>query len=321
MRTARAFWVTAPSTGAIRDEALRDPGPGEVLVQTVASGVSRGTESLIFRGLVPESEQQRMRCPHQAGDFPFPVKYGYASVGRVVAGSSALAGRDVFCLHPHQTEYVVAEDAVVALPHGIPKERAVLAANLETAVNALWDATPRVGDRVTVVGGGVVGCLVAYLAGKTPGADVELVDVKAERDELAHRLGVRFATPDRAARDRDLLFHATGREEGVRTAFRLAAKEATVIELSWFGRGDVALPLGEAFHVNRLTLRASQVGSVSPHARPRFTHRKRLELALALLSDPALDALIDGESAFDDLPLTMAKLAAAPGPLCHRVRY
>lgn len=321
MRTARAFWVTSASTGAIRAEELPEPGPGELLVQTVASGISRGTESLVFAGRVPESEYGRMRCPHQGGDFPFPVKYGYANVGRVIAGSSALAGRHVFCLYPHQTEYVVAEDAVVAVPKDVPPERAVLAANLETTVNALWDAAPQVGDRVTVVGGGVVGCLVAYLAAKTAGANVELVDVNTERKRVADVLGAGFALPDGASRDRDLVIHASGRHDGLRTALDLAGKEATVVELSWFGRGDVALPLGEAFHAQRLTLRASQVGSVSPHARSRFTHRKRLELALSLLTDPALDNLIDGESAFEDLPSTMAELARAPGPLCHRVRY
>jgi 2-desacetyl-2-hydroxyethyl bacteriochlorophyllide A dehydrogenase len=321
MRTARAFWVTSASTGAIREEELREPGPEEVLVQAVASGVSRGTESLVFSGRVPESEYGRMRCPHQAGDFPFPVKYGYSSVGRVAAGSSELAGKNVFCLYPHQTAYVVAKDAVIALPEGVPPERAILAANLETAVNALWDAPPQVGDRLTVVGGGVVGCLVAYLAAKTAGADVELVDVNASRRHIADVLGARFALPDAASRDRDLVFHASGRQDGLRTALDLAGKEATVVELSWFGRGDVALPLGEAFHVQRLTLRASQVGSVSPHARTRFTHRKRLELALSLLADPALDVLIDGESAFEDLPRSMADLTGAPGPLCHRVRY
>lgn len=321
MRKARAFWVTAAFTGEIREEPLGEPGPGEVLVKALASGVSRGTESLVFSGRVPESEFLRMRCPNQAGDFPFPVKYGYASVGRVTAGSAALAGRTVFCLYPHQSEYVVAQDAVVPVPDGVPPERAVLAANLETAVNALWDAPPQLGDRVTVVGGGVVGCLVAHLAGKVAGADVELVDTNGDRRRVADALGVRFAMPGAAATERDLVFHATGRAEGLRTALGLAEKEATVVELSWFGRGDVALPLGEAFHVKRLTLRASQVGSVSPHARARFTHRNRLELALSLLADPALDVLIDGESAFDDLPRTMATLAAAPGPLCHRVRY
>jgi threonine dehydrogenase-like Zn-dependent dehydrogenase len=321
MRTARAFWVTAPSTGAIREEPLRDPGPGEVRVKSVASAVSRGTESLVFLGRVPETEHQRMRCPHQGGEFPFPVKYGYASVGRVTAGAPALGGRHVFCLHPHQTEYVVAEGAVVPVPAGVPPERAVLAANLETAVNALWDALPRVGDRVSVVGGGVVGCLVAYLAAKTAGAEVELVDVNPDRQRVAAALGVRFAPPGSAAGDRDLVFHASGRKEGLQRALGLCARESSVVELSWFGKGDVALPLGEAFHVNRLTLRASQVGSVSPQARPRFTHRSRLELALTLLADPALDLLIDGESAFEDLPRTMAALAASAGPLCHRIRY
>jgi 2-desacetyl-2-hydroxyethyl bacteriochlorophyllide A dehydrogenase len=321
MRTARAFWVTGASTGAVREEHLREPGDGEVLVEAVASGVSRGTESLVFTGRVPESEFERMRCPHQAGDFPYPVKYGYSSVGRVASGSRALSDQLVFCLYPHQTAYVVPESAVVPLPEGVPAERAVLAANLETAVNALWDMPPQVGDRVTVVGGGVVGCLVAYLAGRTAGVETELVDENEDRRRIASALGVRFARPGDASPERDLVFHATGRQEGLRTALGLAGKEASVVELSWFGRGDVALPLGEAFHAQRLTLRASQVGSVSPGARARFTHRKRLELALSLLSDPALDALIDGESTFEALPRTMAALAAAPGPLCHRIRY
>jgi threonine dehydrogenase-like Zn-dependent dehydrogenase len=316
--TARAFWVTGPGLGEIREETLAEVGAGEVLVEGLFSGISRGTESLVFEGRVPESEYQRMRCPFQAGDFPAPVKYGYASVGRALAGN--FAGHAVFCLHPHQTAYVVPESALVPVPDGVPAARAVLAANLETAVNALWDAQPQIGDRVSVVGAGVVGCLVAYLVSRIAGTDVELVDVQPARAAVAEALGLRLALPEAAGRERDLVFHASGRAEGAATALSLGATESIIFELSWYGDREVPLPLGRDFHARRLTLRSSQVGRVSPTARRRYTHRARLEFALSLLADPRLDCLIDGETLFDALPATMAELATKGG-LCRRVRY
>ncbi|HTQ06409.1 MAG TPA: zinc-binding alcohol dehydrogenase [Polyangiaceae bacterium] len=316
--TARAFWITGAGQSEVRDEALASPRAGEVLVETLFSGVSRGTETLVFQGRVPPSEYRRMRCPHQAGDFPAPVKYGYSNVGRARGG--AHAGRAVFCLFPHQTAYVVLERALVPVPDGVPPGRAVLGANMETALNALWDARVRAGDRVSVVGAGVVGCLVAFLAARVPGTHVELVDVLPARAAVAAALGASFATPGTANAGRDVVFHASGRAEGVRTALSLAADDAAIVELSWYGDAEVPLPLGADFHVRRLTLRSSQVGTVSPEARPRFTHRSRLELALSLLRDDRLDCLIDGETPFDALPAALAELALQGG-LCRRVRY
>jgi NADPH:quinone reductase-like Zn-dependent oxidoreductase len=319
---ARAFWVKEPGRGEIRQISLPTPSAGEVLVTTSFSAVSRGTESLVFTGHVPPSEFQRMRCPHQEGDFPAPVKYGYSSVGRVHRGPRELEGKDVFCLFPHQTAYVVPSSAVVPLPPAVPPARAVLAANLETALNALWDARPLPGDRVSVVGGGVVGALVAYLSGKIPGTEVTLIDRLPERAELARALGVRFATPDSAEPERDLVFHASGNPAGLTLALSLAGRDASVVELSWFGDREVTLPLGEAFHVKRLAVRSSQVGSISPHARPRYDYRARLELALRLCADDALDALFTGESDFEELPALMPELASGARPaLCHRLRY
>ena len=317
-QTARAFWVTAPGAGEIREETLVTPGTGEVLVEATYSGVSRGTEALVHAGRVPESEFERMRCPFQAGDFPAPVKYGYASVG--VAQTGTYAGQAVFCLYPHQSAYVVPESALVPLPHGVPPERAVLAANLETALNAVWDAAPRAGDRVSVVGAGVVGCLVAHLLAQIPGTEVELVDVAPARLAIAEALGVGFASPGGAERERDLVIHASGRPEGAPLALSLAAHEGTIVELSWYGDQAVTLPLGRDFHVRRLTLRSSQVGTVSPAARRRFTHRARLELALSLLRDERLERLIDAETTLADLPATLQRLATSGG-LCTRVRY
>lgn len=323
---ARAFWVVGPGKGTLRWETLAPAGPGEVRVRALASGISRGTESLIFRGMVPASEQVRMRCPFQEGEFPAPVKYGYASVGVVEALGSeapaALRDRRVFCLHPHQDRYCVPADSVMPVPETVPETRAVLAANMETAVNALWDAAPRIGDRIAVVGAGVVGALVAALAARVPGTSVEIVDVDRRRADLAALLGCGFALPEAAAGEADLVFHASGTASGLATALGLAGFEATVLELSWYGAQPVAAPLGQAFHAKRLRLVSSQVGSVATARRARRTHRQRLALALALLADPVFDRLITGECGFDALPETMARLAAAPdGALCHLVRY
>ena len=320
MSDARAFWVVAAGRGEIRVERLPALGDGDALVRALYSGISRGTEALVLAGRVPPSEYARMRAPFQAGEFPAPVKYGYASVGRVEQGSAALRGRAVFCLYPHQTHYVVPASALYLLPDDVPPARAVLAANLETALNGLWDAAPRLGDRIAVVGGGTIGCLVAWLAARIPGCMVELVDVAPQRASLAVALGVRFAMPAQAARDADRVIHASGAPEGLVTALELAGDEATVVELSWFGDRAVTLPLGAAFHPRRLTLRSSQVGALPPEQRPRWTHRRRLELALALLAEPALDALVSGECAFDALPAVLPTLTAGTA-LCQRVRY
>lgn len=320
--TARAFWTVAPGRGELRDETLPTPGAGEVVVETLYSGISRGTESTVFHGRVPPEEYQRMRAPFQSGDFPGPLKYGYANVGVVAEGPDTIVGRTVFALYPHQTRYVVPRAAVHLVPEGVPAARAVLAANMETALNGLWDAGLGPGDQVTVVGGGTIGCLVAWLAAQTPGCEVQLVDVAEARRATARALGVPFSPLDRAARDRDIVVHASGTSEGLDAALSLAGFEARVVELSWYGDRPVHAALGKAFHAQRLTLQSSQVGHLPAARRGRWNHARRLAVALSLLRAPALDALITGESSFDDLPHTMVTVAGDEGgTLCHRVRY
>ncbi|MFF5473943.1 zinc-binding alcohol dehydrogenase [Streptomyces achromogenes] len=321
-RSARAFWLRSPGHGELREVVLTEPGPDEVLVRALYSGVSRGTETLVFRGGVPRSQHTVMRAPFQEGDFPGPVKYGYLSVGVVERGPAALTGRTVFCLYPHQSRYVVPASAVTVVPERVPAERAVLAGTVETAVNALWDAAPLIGDRITVVGGGMVGCAVAALLARFPGVRLQLVDADPARAATARALGVDFARPADALGDRDLVVHASATEAGLTGSLALLAPEGTVVELSWYGDRTVALPLGEAFHSRRLTLRGSQVGTVSPAARPGRTYADRMALALDLLADPALDALVTGESPFEELPSVLPKLASGELPaLCHRIRY
>lgn len=319
---AEAFWITGALSGEIRAADLPAPGNGEVLVRTRFSGISRGTECLVYGGSVPPSQYQAMRAPFQEGDFPWPVKYGYASVGLIEQGPAALQGREVFCLYPHQTHYLVPEAAVLPLPEGLPAGRAVLGANMETALNGLWDGAPRPGDRIAVIGAGVVGCLVAHLAAQVPGCRVQLVDIDPDKAAVAARLGVPFASPESAAADSDLVFHASGAPEGLVTALEIAGFEATVVEMSWFGDRAVPLPLGEDFHARRLTLKSSQVGQVAPARRARWSRRRRLAKALELLAEPRFDALITGESAFGALPETLRSLYQAPaGVLCHRITY
>jgi threonine dehydrogenase-like Zn-dependent dehydrogenase len=319
---AHAFWVRAPGFGEIRSVTLPEPGPDEVMVRTLWSGVSRGTESLVFRGGVPPGQYEAMRAPFQEGEFPGPVKYGYLNVGAVQQGPDELRGRTVFCLYPHQSAYVVPAGAVTVVPDGVPPARAVLAGTVETAVNALWDARPLVGDRVAVVGAGMVGCCVARLLSLFPAVHVTLVDVDPGRAAVAAALGVEFAVPADAAGDCDLVVHASATSAGLQRSLELLAPEGTVTELSWYGDDEVRLSLGGAFHSRRLGIRASQVGTVSPARAGRRTTADRLALALELLRDPAFDALLTGQSRFAELPDVMARLAAGSLPaLCHTITY
>ncbi|MEU0360220.1 zinc-dependent alcohol dehydrogenase [Streptomyces cyaneofuscatus] len=321
-RFARAFWLDSPGQGAIRAVRLAEPSEDDVVVRSLCSGVSRGTESLVFRGEVPRSQYSAMRAPFQEGEFPGPVKYGYLSVGVVEEGPAHLLNRTVFCLHPHQSRYVVPASSVTPVPDSVPAGRAVLAGAVETAVNALWDVPPLVGDRIAVIGAGMIGGSVAALVSRYPGVRVQLVDANPDRASLAAALGVDFALPEDALGDCDLAVHASATEAGLSRSLELLAPEGTVLELSWYGDRRINLPLGEAFHSGRLVLRGSQVGRVAESRRSRRSYADRLALSLDLLSDPVFDALITGECAFAELPSVLSRIAAGELPgLCHRVMY
>ncbi|WP_290049709.1 zinc-dependent alcohol dehydrogenase [Amycolatopsis solani] len=315
----QAFWVQQPGVGELREERLPEPGPDEVLVRTLCSGVSRGTETLVFRGGVPASQHDVMRAPFQDGGFPGPVKYGYLNVGVVERGPAELEGRIVFCLYPHQTAYVVPASAVTPVPDNVPPGRAILAGTVETAVNAVWDARPRLGDRIAVIGAGMVGASVAKLLHGFPATRVQLVDVDPSRADVAEALGVDFSTPERAHGDCDLVVHASASEAGLARALELLAPEGEVVEMSWYGDRKVSVPLGEHFHSRRLVIRGSQVGTV---ARPDRSYAQRMAVALELLADPAFEALVSGECAFEDLPSVLPRLAGNElSALCLRVMY
>jgi threonine dehydrogenase-like Zn-dependent dehydrogenase len=309
------LWTVGPNRAEI---APADEGSG-IRMEMLYSGISRGTERLVHAGEVPESEHERMRAPFQEGDFPYPVKYGYNAVARIVEGADA--GTAVFALFPHQTRFRLPEDAFIALPKDLPPERAILGANMETALNIVWDSGAGAGDRITIMGAGVVGLLTAYLSARLPGAEVTLCDIDPGRAELARALGCRFATPDRLVGDQDVIVNASASGEALATAIHHAGMEATLVEASWYGAKSVTLPLGGAFHSRRLRLVSSQVGQIPLHRARRWTYRRRLAKALDLLCDARLDALISGETDFTDLPLRYSEILHASETLCHRVRY
>ncbi len=314
MTRARGFWTIGAGRGEFREESLSAPEPGHTLVRALASGVSRGTEALVFAGRVPPSQFGVMRAPLMDGTFPFPVKYGYSLVGERQDGSR------VFVLHPHQDRFIAPEAMCIPVPDAIPTRRAVLAANMETALNLCWDAVPLAGERVLVIGAGVVGLLAASLLVRVPATKVTVVDVNPAREALARRIGCAFALPDAAPPDQELIVHASASEAGLRLALDRAAFEARIVEASWYGTASPSVPLGETFHSRRLRMIATQVGAIAAPMRGRRTHAVRLGLALALLDDPAYDALLEGPTRFLDLPEAMGRILA-PGGLCHVITY
>ncbi|HEX3994879.1 MAG TPA: zinc-binding alcohol dehydrogenase [Acetobacteraceae bacterium] len=314
MTIARAFWTIAPGQGELRSEILPDAAPGMLPIRALASGVSRGTEALVFAGHVPSGLYETMRAPLMGGTLPFPVKYGYSVVGE------ADDGRRVFVLHPHQDRFVAPSAMCVPVPDAIPTHRAVLGANMETALNLCWDAAPLAGERVLVIGAGVVGLLAASLLARFPATEVTVVDVNPARAELAKRFGCAFATPEAAPANQELIVHASASESGLRLALDRAAFEGRIIEASWYGDAAPTVPLGERFHTHRLRLVATQVGAVASTMRGRRSHAERMAIALTLLDDPAYDALLEGPTLFDDLPEAMPRILA-PGGLCHVITY
>lgn len=322
---ARALWSVAEGRCEIREEVLPPRAPDQALLRCLASGISRGTERLVLAGRVPDNQRDVMRCPLQAGDFPFPVKYGYSTVALVEDGPDALIGRRVFCLHPHQDRFLAPVAMCIPVPDGVPDARAVLGANMETALNILWDARPLAGERALVIGAGVVGLLSAALLARIPGMEVAVCDLDPRRAGVAEALGVRFTLPQDAPGERDLVVHASADPAGLRQALGLCGFEGRIVEASWYGTKEATLPLGEAFHAKRLQIISTQVGAVAPAMRGRRTHGERMALALSLLADARLDALVGPFTPFDALAAAMAGLlnpeAGEVAPLCPVVTY
>jgi NADPH:quinone reductase-like Zn-dependent oxidoreductase len=312
-RIARSLWYVRSGVAEIRTTSLSVPSDGFALVRTQFTRISRGTERLVLSGEVPDAEKVRMRAPLQEGTFPFPVKYGYCAVGVVEAGPAGMVGRTVFCLHPHQDQFLAPLAMLVPVPDDIPARRATLAANMETALNAVWDSGAGPADRIVIVGAGIVGLMVTALVARIPGADVTVIDIAEDRRGLVERFGAKFATAQSAdTAGADVVFHTSVSAAGLNVAIASAGLEGTIVEMSWYGDREVPARLGGAFHSQRLKLVSSQVGQISAGHRPRWTYRRRMEAALGLLADERLDALVADEIAFADAPTELPRILA-PG--------
>lgn len=311
----RELWFEAPRAARLRDAAPLVAGPGEIVARAIASGISRGTELLLYRGEGPTPFDPSM------GAATYPCRYGYAWVGEVTSagdGAGLGIGQRIFALAPHGDEHRADARSVRAIPDGIPATRATLAANLETGVNAAWDARVGLGDRALVVGGGVVG-LACALAAARSGADVTVVEPAGHRRDAALAIGAARAVATDGELDGrfDVVFEVTGRPESLTSAIERAADEARVVIASFYGARIAPVPLGDAFHRRRLSLVSSQVSRIPPERAARWDHARRFELVLALLQDARLDAMIDPPRPFERAAEVYAELDARPAEGLH----
>lgn len=314
MTAARALWLDAPGRAVLRDTELPPLAEGWSRLQAIASAISPGTERLVATGRVPAEVAETMRCPYMEGAFPFPVKYGYSLVGRLDDG------RIAHVLHPHQEVAHVRTADLRIVPDDVPPERATLAANLETAVTALWDARIAPGERALVIGFGIVGSVVARLLTRVAGVEVDVLEPDATKRGLAQRMG--FHAIAEPGSDYDIAFGASGAPEEVQIALDAIGAEGRVVALSWLGTREVRLQLGGTFHSGRKQLISSQVSHIPPHMRARWDYARRTRLVFALLRDPIFDEHITRAVAFDELPRFYEELCAGgAGGLSIAVRY
>ncbi len=299
--TARALWHNSPFDSTLRREVLADSKDGELLLRSMFSLVSQGTERLVACGAVPESLYGSMRVPYMGGNFSFPVKYGYALVGEVLNQGHPWQGRAVFVMHPHQDYCVVAQRDCFCLPANVSPRSAVLAANLETAVTALWDARPLLGERVLVVGFGLLGALTALLLKRFPGLDLWISEPNSYRKDLAKKMGFHLWEGQHVG-EFDLCVHSSATEDGLQMALDVLGREGRVLELSWYGNKRSALSLGEAFHHKRLRIISSQVAHLPSDMQARWGYARRKELVFKLLHSSDWRLLPDAELGLEDLP-------------------
>ncbi|MEM9277847.1 MAG: zinc-binding alcohol dehydrogenase [Pseudomonadota bacterium] len=321
---------SAPYKAAIETVQIPEIKAENVLLKTLFSGISRGTESLVYAGKVPESEWKRMRCPFMSGSFAFPVTYGYACVCEVIGlgekTSGLKPGDRVFVLHPHQDIFSVPESSCNLLPPSIPTSRAVLSANMETALNAVWDAEISGNPFCAIIGAGVVGLITAHAVRKVAGLDPVIFDLKPEKERHATEMGFRFINSSgidkTEIQDFELIFHTSASAGGLQSAIDMAAFEAKIIEMSWYGENPVSLNLGGAFHSKRLKILSSQVGTIASAKRNKLDYAGRMQQAITLLDDPRLDTLLGSAIDFHDLPNHLHDIFSPQSDvLCQVIEY
>jgi len=297
----------------LRSESVPPPGPGEVRIKTIASAISHGTEMLVYRGEVPAD--LALDLPTLAGSYSFPIKYGYASVGRVLdSGAESFSPGDlVFVHHPHQDTFVVPAELPVPLPEGLDPAAGLFFANVETALNVVHDAPLRLGETALVFGQGVVGLLITQLLELAGAGRVLVVDPVKKRRDQALEVGADEAfepggdLPDlilesTEGRGADLAVEVSSSGAALQAAIDAVAAEGTVVVASWYGTKPVALSLGGHFHRGRVRLRSSQVGGMNPELCSRWDRARRAEAVLRLLPRLRPERLVSHRIPFEDAP-------------------
>lgn len=301
MPSSRSLWHIDAGHSEIRSQNL-DPLPGQILLQSLYSLISLGTEKTIALGGVPGNVYDKMKVPYMEGSFSLPVKYGYSLVAR------SEEGQCYHLMHPHQDLVSVNPESLTPVPPGIPPSRAVLVSNMETALTAYWDAGPLKDEKIMIAGFGLIGALTALLLRLKGFQDITVYEPDATRTGLARRLGFHTGDPGFDPGPFDLAFHSSGNASGLQHCLEVMGPEGRILELSWYGRQKITLGLGEHFHINRLRIIASQVSSIPRNLQGAWNFAKRKQEVLSLLADPCWDRLEIEEVPFETSPAVFYKI-------------
>ncbi|WP_298982402.1 zinc-dependent alcohol dehydrogenase [Caldilinea sp.] len=315
----RSVIFTAPGKVVVRAEPIPQPQPGELLVQTLVSAISAGTELLFLRGEVPANMEVDSAIPALNGAVRYPLRYGYACVGRVIeAGEEqdrGWLGCTVFAFHPHASHFVASTAQILPVPDDLTPHRAALLPNMETAVNLVMDGQPGIGERVAVIGLGVVGLLTIALLARFPLERLLAVDPLPQRRGLATALGAHAALAPEELTERsgyDLVYEVSGSPIALNTALALTGFAGRIVIGSWYGVKQAPLDLGGAFHRSRIRLLASQVSTIDPRWSGRWNKKRRIDLAWAMLRAVEIERLITHRLPVEEAPTAYRLLEQEP---------
>ena len=314
----QSFWIKKKNNSYIKDHSINQAGKNELLIQTKYSGISYGTERVVYTGSVPDSQRELMRCPYQEGNFGSDVKYGYMNIGKVIDGPPGFKGKYVYTLFPHQTYYILDKTEVTLIPESIPLKRCLLTANMETAINGMWDTLPSCGDKILVIGSGVVGFLMAYILKSIPGSEILLVDSDSKKNKYSKLFNINFKNKYKA----NIIYECSGNAKILDGLSKHVKDEAIICILSWYGDNISKVKFGEEFLSKRIKIIFSQVSKVSHNRSQYWDNVKRRELAIKMLNDDRLDNLIEKKIIkFSKLPLFFSQMNNKQSFFCKVVDY
>lgn len=320
--SAESFWIRKKNNSFIKKHSISIPQNNEVLVKTIYSGISYGTEKIVYSGNVPKSQRSLMRCPYQEGEFGSNVKYGYMNVGKVMNGPSKLVNRYVYTLYPHQTQYVLPLEELTFIPKLIPIKRCLLTANMETAINAMWDTLPTCGDKILIIGAGIVGFLMAYILMTIIGIEILLIDTDKEKSKIAKIFGIKFSCSIPKSYNANIIYECSGNPSVIDILSSHVNDETVICIMSWYGNSVSNINFGNEFFSKRTKILFSQVAKVSHNRDKYWNNKKRKDLAISLLNDDKLDNLIEKDMiSFHDLPEFFSNTARHNKFFCKVIDY